>query len=119
VHIANIDGAPLILVQNGWRGGLVHEFRRNRPPRRCACLATHGRSLKYVIEPENHRVDFKTYEFIGFQPGNAAHTCARISRLNRRAPTSSRRTVVRAGSWSNPKDLLIRATPCSACRIDT
>src|SRR5258705_2783493 len=76
-HIAkHIDGAPLILVQNkDGAGGLVGtNFLGEVGPRDGSMFGYFtGAAWKYVIEPENHRVDFKTYEFIGFQPGNAVY----------------------------------------------
>src|SRR5262245_16564037 len=64
-HIAkHIDGAPLILVQNkDGAGGLVGtNFLGEVGPRDGSMFGYFtGAAWKYVIEPENHRVDFKTY----------------------------------------------------------
>ena len=30
-----------------------------------------GAAWKYLLDPEQHRVDFRSYEFIGYSPGNA------------------------------------------------
>ena len=32
-----------------------------------------GAAWKYVMEPEKHTVDFRTFEFIGYQPGSAVY----------------------------------------------
>ena len=79
-----------------------------------------GAAWKYVIEPENHRVDFKTYEFIGFQPGNAVYYARTDLAWRTRVPTSSGRAG--AGSLrSNPRRTCSSASRsrCLACRTDT
>ena len=32
-----------------------------------------GAAWKYVMEPAKHTVDFRTYEFVGYQPGSAVY----------------------------------------------
>src|SRR5262245_6866162 len=76
-HLAkHIDGEPAILVQNrDGAGGLVGTNYLGEVGPRDGSMAGYftGAAWKYVTEPENHRVDFKTFEFIGFQPGNAVY----------------------------------------------
>jgi tripartite-type tricarboxylate transporter receptor subunit TctC len=76
-HIAkHIDGAPQIIVQNrDGAGGLVGtNYMGEVGPRDGSMFGFFtGAAWKYVMEPEKHTVDFRTFEFIGYQPGNAVY----------------------------------------------
>jgi tripartite-type tricarboxylate transporter receptor subunit TctC len=116
-HIAkHIDGAPLILVQNkDGAGGLVGtNFLGEVGPRDGSMFGYFtGAAWKYVIEPENHRVDFKTYEFIGFQPGNAVYYVRTdlAPGMKQGADILKAQGLVAGGlAVESSKDLLIRAT---------
>ena len=73
----HIDGAPSIIVQNkDGAGGLVgaNYLGEVGPARRHHVRATSPpRPGTTSIDPAAYRVDFKTYEFIGYQPGNAVY----------------------------------------------
>jgi putative tricarboxylic transport membrane protein len=116
-HIAkHIDGSPLILVQNkDGAGGLVGtNFLGEVGPRDGSMFGYFtGAAWKYVIEPENHRVDFKTYEFIGFQPGNAVYYVRTdlAPGLKQGVDILKAQGLVAGGlAVESSKDLLIRAT---------
>jgi putative tricarboxylic transport membrane protein len=116
-HIAkHIDGTPLILVQNkDGAGGLVGtNFLGEVGPRDGSMFGYFtGAAWKYVIEPENHRVDFKTYEFIGFQPGNAVYYVRTdlAPGLKQGVDILKAQGLVAGGlAVESSKDLLIRTT---------
>ncbi len=76
-HIAkHIDGQPTIIVQNrDGAGGLVGtNYVGEVGPRDGSMFGYFtGAAWKYVMEPEKHAVDFRTFEFIGYQPGSAVY----------------------------------------------
>ncbi len=116
-HLAkHIDGAPLIIVQNkDGAGGLVGtNFLGEVGPRDGSMFGFFtGAAWKYVIEPQNHRVDFKTYEFIGFQPGNAVYYVRTDvpPGIKQGADILKAQGLVAGGlATESSKDLLIRAT---------
>jgi len=116
-HVAkHIDGAPLIIVQNkDGAGGLVGtNFLGEVGPRDGSMFGYFtGAAWKYVIEPENHRVDFKSYEFIGFQPGNAVYYVRAdlAPGMKQGADILKAQGLVAGGlAIESSKDLLIRAT---------
>ena len=116
-HIAkHIDGQPLIIVQNrDGAGGLVGtNFLGEVGPRDGSMFGYFtGAAWKYVVEPENHRVDFKTYEFIGYQPGNAVYYVRTDLPPGMKQGTDilkAQGLVVGGLALESSKDLLIRAT---------
>jgi tripartite-type tricarboxylate transporter receptor subunit TctC len=76
-HIAkHIDGQPTIIVQNrDGAGGLVGTNYVGEVGPRDGTMFGYftGAAWKYVTEPEKHTVDFRTFEFIGYSPGNAVY----------------------------------------------
>ncbi len=76
-HLAkHIDGQPNLLVQNmDGAGGVVgaHYLGEVAPKDGTAMGYLSGTSWIYVSEPERWRVDFKSYEFIAYQPGTTVH----------------------------------------------
>jgi tripartite-type tricarboxylate transporter receptor subunit TctC len=76
-HLAkHIAGTPQIIVQNkDGAGGLVGtNYVGELGPRDGSMFGFFtGSSWKYVIEPDKFPVDFRTFEFIGFQPGAAVY----------------------------------------------
>ena len=76
-HLAkHIDGQPLIIVQNkDGAGGLVGTNYLGEVAPKDGTMAGFLTSPAWrsVVDPEVYRVDFKTYEFIGFQPSNAVY----------------------------------------------
>src|SRR5438874_11077086 len=72
-----------------------------------------GAAWKFVTDPESHRVDFRSFEFIGFQPGNAVYYArADISPgLKQASDILTAKGVVAGGlGIESSKDLLIRVT---------
>ena len=72
-----------------------------------------GAAWKYVMEPEKHTVDFRTFEFIGYQPGNAVYYVRSDTPpgLKTAADILKARGLVAGGlAVESSKDLLIRAT---------
>jgi tripartite-type tricarboxylate transporter receptor subunit TctC len=76
-HLAkHIEGQPNILVQNmDGAGGVVGASYLGEvaPKDGTAMGYLSGTSWIYVSEPERFRVDFKSYEFIAYQPGTTVH----------------------------------------------
>ncbi|MCC6780457.1 MAG: hypothetical protein IT537_28100 [Hyphomicrobiales bacterium] len=76
-HIAkHIEGAPTIVVQNkDGAGGLVGAtYIGEVGPKDGSMLGyLTAASWPSVIEPETYRVPFRSYEFIGYQPGNGVY----------------------------------------------
>jgi tripartite-type tricarboxylate transporter receptor subunit TctC len=72
-----------------------------------------GSAWKFVIDPDTHRVDLKTYEFIGYQPGNAVYymRAATPPGIRQGADLMKTQGFVAGGlAAESSKDLLIRAT---------
>lgn len=76
-HLAkHIDGQPSIIIQNkDGAGGLVGtNYVGELGPKDGTMVGFFtGAAWKYVVDPEGQRVDFKTFDFVGFQPGNAVY----------------------------------------------
>jgi tripartite-type tricarboxylate transporter receptor subunit TctC len=76
-HIGkHIDGHPSIVVQNkDGAGGLIGSVYLGELGPKDGAMVGYltGSAWKSVIDPASHRIDFKTYEFIGYQPGNAVY----------------------------------------------
>src|SRR5215475_102015 len=72
-HIGkHIEGQPSIIVQNmEGAGGLIgNQYVGEVAPKDGTVLGYFtGAAWLYATAPEKHRVDFKTYEFIAYQPG--------------------------------------------------
>ena len=74
--VKHIDGQPLIIVQNKeGAGGLIgNTYLGEVAPRDGTMMGYFtGASWRTIVEPDSFRVDFRTYEFIGYQPGNAVY----------------------------------------------
>jgi tripartite-type tricarboxylate transporter receptor subunit TctC len=76
-HIADhIDGHPTVIVANkdGAAGMVGSTYLGEVGPRDGTMFGyLTGTSWDYVIDPEKFRVDFRDYDFIGYQPGNAVY----------------------------------------------
>ena len=76
-HIAkHIDGDPLIIVQNkdGASGMVGATYLGEIGPKDGTMFGyLTGTSWNYLVDPEKFRVDFRTYDFIGYQPGNVVY----------------------------------------------
>ena len=75
-HIGRlIDGQPSVVIQNmEGAGGLVGAKYIGEVAPRDGTLAGYltATAFLYALDPERFRVDFKTYEFVGIQPGTFA-----------------------------------------------
>ena len=114
--IKHIDGNPSLIIQNkdGAAGLIGTNYLGEVGPRdgTMAGFLT-GAAWQYVMEPEHYRVDFKTFEFIGFQPGNAVY----YVRSDLPPGIKEARDILKAqglvvGGLSavSSKDMLLRAT---------
>ena len=76
-HLAkHIEGQPNLIVQNmDGAGGVVGaHYLGEVAAKDGTCMGyLSGTSWIYVSEPERWRVDFKSYEFIAYQPGTTVH----------------------------------------------
>ena len=112
----HIEGQPQIIVQNkDGAGGLVGtNYVGEVGPRDGSMVGFFtGAAWKYVIEPESHRADFSTFEFIGFQPGNAVYYVRADlpPGMKESADILKAQGLVAGGlAIESSKDLLIRAT---------
>ncbi|MBX9775371.1 MAG: hypothetical protein K2Y71_13305 [Xanthobacteraceae bacterium] len=116
-HIAkHIDGQPTIIVQNrDGAGGLVGtNYVGELGPRDGTMFGYFtGAAWKYVTEPERHTVDFRTFEFIGYSPGNAVYYVRSDTPpgLKSAADLLKAQGLVAGGlATESSKDLLIRLT---------
>jgi tripartite-type tricarboxylate transporter receptor subunit TctC len=116
-HIAkHIDGQPTIIVQNrDGAGGLVGtNYVGEVGPRDGSMFGYFtGAAWKYVMEPEKHAVDFRTFEFIGYQPGSAVYYIRSDTPpgLKTASDILKAQGVVAGGlALESSKDLLIRLT---------
>src|SRR5262245_48632276 len=116
-HIAkHIDGAPQIIVQNrDGAGGLVGTNNDAELGPRDGSMFGYftGAAWKYVMEPEKHTVDFRTYEFIGYSPGNAVYYVRSDTPPGLKSAADilkAQGLVVGGLATESSKDLLIRLT---------
>lgn len=114
--VRHIDGAPQIVVQNrDGAGGLVGTNYLGEVGPRDGTMFGYftGAAWKYVMEPEKHAVDFRTFEFLGFQPGGAVYYIRSDTPPGvRTADDLLKAQGVVAGGLAveSSKDLLIRTT---------
>jgi hypothetical protein len=116
-HIAkHIDGQPTVIVQNkDGAGGLVGtNYVGELGPRDGSMFGYFtGAAWKYVMEPDKHTVDFRKYEFIGYQPGGAVYYVRSDTPpgLRTAADILKAQGLVAGGlATESSKDLLIRTT---------
>ncbi|MGH6771538.1 MAG: Bug family tripartite tricarboxylate transporter substrate binding protein [Xanthobacteraceae bacterium] len=116
-HLAkHIDGHPTIVVQNkDGAGGIVGtNFVGELGPRDGSMVGFFtGAAWKYVMEPEKHKADFRAFEFIGFQPGNAVYYVRADTKPGmKQGPDILKAQGLVAGGLAveSSKDLLIRVT---------
>ena len=72
-----------------------------------------GAAWKYLLDPQLHRVDFRTYDFIGYSPGNAVYYVRSDLAPGVRQPADVLKTrdLVAAGlAAGSSKDFLIQST---------
>lgn len=116
-HLAkHIDGQPTIIVQNKDGGGGIvgTNFVGEVGPRDGSMFGYFtGAAWKYVMEPEKHAVDFRTFEFVGYSPGNAVYYVRSDTPpgLKTAADILKAQGLVAGGlATESSKDLLIRLT---------
>jgi tripartite-type tricarboxylate transporter receptor subunit TctC len=116
-HIAkHIEGQPTIVVQNrDGAGGLVGtNYVGEVGPRDGSMFGYFtGAAWKYVMEPEKHTVDFRTFEFLGYQPGSAVYYVRSDTPpgIKTAADILKAKGLVAGGlAVESSKDLLIRLT---------
>src|SRR5262245_12016562 len=114
-HIAkHIVGAPNIIVQNmDGAGGLVGTswLGEVAPKDGTAMGYLTGAAWVYASEPDKHRVDLRTYEFIAYQPGTTVYYVRTDVAPGIKVATDlvKARGLVSGGLGAdNSKDLLIR-----------
>jgi tripartite-type tricarboxylate transporter receptor subunit TctC len=114
--VKHIAGNPQIIVQNkDGAGGLVGtNYIGEVAPRDGSMFGFFtGSSWKYVIEPEKFPVDFRTFEFIGFQPGAAVYYIRSDTPPGLKQASDLMKThgfVAGGLAVESSKDLLIRLT---------
>ena len=114
--VKHIEGQPQVIVQNrDGAGGLVGtNYVGEVGPRDGSMFGYFtGAAWKYVTEPEKHTVDFRTFEFIGYQPGSAVYYIRSDTPpgLKDAADLLKTQGFVAGGlATDSSKDLLIRTT---------
>jgi putative tricarboxylic transport membrane protein len=110
----HIEGQPSIIVQNmEGAGGLIgNQYVGEVAPKDGTVLGYFtGAAWLYATAPEKHRVDFKTYEFIAYQPGTTVYYVRTDVPPGMKEPADllKAKGVVTGGlSADSSKDLLIR-----------
>jgi tripartite-type tricarboxylate transporter receptor subunit TctC len=114
--VKHIAGAPSIIVQNkDGAGGLVGtNYVGEIGPKDGTMFAyLTSPAWRSVVDPQVYKFDFKTFEFIGLQPGNAVYYVRTDLPPGMRHATDimQERGLVAAGlAADTSKDLLIRLT---------
>jgi tripartite-type tricarboxylate transporter receptor subunit TctC len=112
----HIEGSPSIVIQNkdGAAGLVGTTYLGEVGPRDGTMIGfLTGAAWKYLTDPQVHRVDVRTYEFIGFSPGNAVYYVRSDLPPGIRQASDVLKThnLVAAGlAAGSSKDFLIRAT---------
>ncbi len=112
--VKHIDGAPSIIVQNkDGAGGLVGAGYIGEIGPKDGTMFGYVTAMAwpYVIDPSTFRVDFKTYEFLGSQPGNAVYFVRTDAEPGMKEATDilKAKSLIAGGlSADSAKDILIR-----------
>jgi tripartite-type tricarboxylate transporter receptor subunit TctC len=116
-HIAkHIEGQPAAIVQNmDGAGGLVgNSYLGEIAPKDGTMVGYFtGAAWLYATEPNKHRVDFRTYEFVAYQPGTTVYYVRTdvAPGLKEATDIVKAQGLVTGGlSADSSKDLLIRLT---------
>ena len=114
-HLArHLDGNPAIIVQNmDGAGGLIGtNYLGEIAPKDGTVLGLlTGVAWPYASETKPRKVDFKTYEFVAYQPGTTVYFMRADTKPGIKVPTDLGRAegVVSGGlSAESSKDLLLR-----------
>jgi tripartite-type tricarboxylate transporter receptor subunit TctC len=114
--VKHIDGNPLIIVQNkdGASGMVGSAYLGEVGPKDGTMFGyLTGTAWNYVIDPAAFRVDFRSYEFIGAQPGNAVYYMRADTPPGMTAPADLMKAqglIVGGLGVDSSKDLLERLT---------
>jgi tripartite-type tricarboxylate transporter receptor subunit TctC len=112
----HIDGNPTIIVQNMEGGGgliAVNYLAEVAPKDGTVVGYLSGATWRQVTDPERFRVDFRTYEFVGYQPGTTVYFMRTDVPPGIKDPSdiAKAKGLVAGGlNADNSKDLLIRLT---------
>lgn len=116
-HIAkHIEGSPSIVVQNmdGAGGRVATNYLGEVAPKDGTMLGLFtGVAWPYASDTKPWRVEFKSYEFVAFQPGTTVYFMRRDVKPGIRTPTDLGKAegIVSGGlSAESSKDLLLRLT---------
>jgi tripartite-type tricarboxylate transporter receptor subunit TctC len=116
-HIAkHIDGQPAVVVQNmDGAGGLNGTaYVGEVAPKDGTMLGfLGGAAWQYASEPERHRVDLRTYEFIAYQPGTTVYYVRSdvAPGMKQAADIAKAQGLIAGGNGAhNARDLIIRLT---------
>jgi tripartite-type tricarboxylate transporter receptor subunit TctC len=116
-HIAkHIDGQPVVVVQNmDGAGGLNGTaYVGEVAPKDGTMLGfLGGAAWQYASEPERHRVDLRTYEFIAYQPGTTVYYVRSdvAPGMKQAADIAKAQGLIAGGNGvHNARDLIIRLT---------
>jgi tripartite-type tricarboxylate transporter receptor subunit TctC len=116
-HLAkHIDGAPGIIVQNkDGAGGVIGTNYLGELGPRDGTMAGYltAAAWNYVIDPASYRIDFRTFEFIAYQPVNVVYYARADALTNTMygASIMDAKELVAGGlSADSSKDMLIRLT---------
>ena len=114
--VKHIEGGPSIIVQNmDGAGGLVgNSYLGEIAPKDGTIVGYFtGAAWLYATEPNKHRVDFRTYEFVAYQPGTTVYYVRTdvAPGLKEATDIVKAQGLVTGGlSADSSKDLLIRLT---------
>jgi len=114
--VKHIDGNPLIVVQNkDGASGLVGSAYLGEVGPKDGTMFGYltGTAWGYAVDPAAFRVDFRTYDFIGAQPGNAVYYMRSDTPPGMKAPADLMKAqglVVGGLGADSAKDLLERLT---------
>jgi tripartite-type tricarboxylate transporter receptor subunit TctC len=112
----HIEGQPTILVQNMEGGGglIAANYLAEIGPKDGTVVGyLTGVTWRQITDPERFRTDFKTYEFVGYQPGTTVYFMRTDVPPGIKEPSDIARAkgLVAGGlNVDNSKDLLIRLT---------
>ena len=114
-HIArHLDGQPNVIVQNmDGAGGLIgtNWLGEIAPKDGTVVAYTTGAAWLYATDPKRYRVDFRTYEFVAYQPGTSIYYVRANVPPGLKKPSDLLKAqgLVSGGlAADNSKDLLIR-----------
>jgi tripartite-type tricarboxylate transporter receptor subunit TctC len=116
-HLAkHLDGQPLIIVQNmDGAGGVVGSGYLGEVAPKDGTMVGYftGSAWVYAMTPEKHKLDFRTYEFVAYQPGTTVYYVRADVPPGLKKPEDLMKAqgIVGGGlAADNSKDLLIRLT---------